>query len=163
APVSGRRPATAYPFSAGAEIGRWWPPRTSAMACSSRRSRRRLSPRWCSTKRLPSIWPPSGPIGRVGPPPRQDTPVADYKRTAKIEWFMGGKLNASYNCLDRHLSTPRRNKAALIWEGDSPDESRTLTYNDVYRETCKFANALKKVGVKKGDRVTIYLPMVPEL
>ena len=86
----------------------------------------------------------------------------DFK-TAKIEWFTGGKLNASVNCLDRHLAGPRRNKAALVWEGDSPDESRTLTYFDVYRETCKFANALKKLGVKKGDRVTIYLPMVPEL
>jgi acetyl-CoA synthetase len=86
----------------------------------------------------------------------------DFK-TAKIEWFTGGKLNASVNCLDRHLTGPRRNKAALVWDGDSPDESRTLTYFDVYRETCKFANALKKLGVKKGDRVTIYLPMVPEL
>jgi acetyl-CoA synthetase len=82
---------------------------------------------------------------------------------AKIEWFTGGKLNVSYNCLDRHLAGPRKNKAALIWEGDSPDESRTLTYQDVYRETCRFANGLKKLGVKKGDRVTIYLPMVPEL
>src|SRR4051812_31762074 len=82
---------------------------------------------------------------------------------AKIAFYLGGKLNASYNCLDRHLAGPRKNKAALIWEGDSPDESRTLTYADVYRETCKFANALKKLGVKKGDRVTIYLPMVPEL
>src|SRR6185369_159309 len=83
--------------------------------------------------------------------------------TAKIEWFAGGKLNASVNCLDRHLTGPRRDKPALVWEGDSPEESRTLTYADVHRETCKFANALKKVGVKKGDRVTIYLPMVPEL
>ena len=83
--------------------------------------------------------------------------------TAKIEWFTGAKLNASYNCLDRHIDGPRRNKAALIWEGDSPEESRTLTYFEVYRETCKFANALKNMGVKKGDRVTIYLPMVPEL
>jgi len=82
---------------------------------------------------------------------------------AKIEWFIGGKLNASFNCLDRHLTGPRKNKAALIWEGDSPDESRTLTYQEVYRETCKFANSLKKIGVNKGDRVTIYLPMVPEL
>jgi acetyl-CoA synthetase len=84
-------------------------------------------------------------------------------QTAKIEWFTGGKLNASVNCLDRHVDGPRRNKAALVWEGDSPEESRTLTYFDVYRETCKLANALKKQGVKKGDRVTIYLPMVPEL
>ena len=82
---------------------------------------------------------------------------------ARIEWFIGGKLNASYNCLDRHLSGPRKNKAALIWEGDSPDESRVLTYADVHRETCRFANALRQLGVKKGDRVTIYLPMVPEL
>jgi acetyl-CoA synthetase len=83
--------------------------------------------------------------------------------TARIEWFIGGKLNASVNCLDRHLSGPRRDKPALVWGGDSPEESRTLTYADVHRETCKFANALKKMGVKKGDRVTIYLPMVPEL
>jgi acetyl-CoA synthetase len=83
--------------------------------------------------------------------------------TAKIEWFSGGKLNASVNCLDRHLTGPRKNKAALVWEGDSPEESRTLTYADVHRETCKFANALRRLGVKKGDRVTIYLPMVPEL
>jgi acetyl-CoA synthetase len=86
----------------------------------------------------------------------------DFK-TAKIEWFTGGKLNASVNCLDRHLTGPRKDKPALVWEGDSPNESRTLTYSDVYRETCQFANALKKLGVKKGDRVTIYLPMVPEL
>ncbi|HZR10855.1 MAG TPA: acetate--CoA ligase, partial [Myxococcales bacterium] len=84
-------------------------------------------------------------------------------QTAKIEWFSGGKLNASVNCLDRQIAGPRRNKAALVWEGDSPEESRTLTYYDVYRETCRFANGLKKLGVKKGDRVTIYLPMVPEL
>ena len=83
--------------------------------------------------------------------------------TAKIEWFIGGKLNASVNCLDRHLDGPRRNKPALLWEGDSPQESRTLTYADLCRETCRFANALRKLGVRKGDRVTIYLPMVPEL
>jgi acetyl-CoA synthetase len=83
--------------------------------------------------------------------------------SAKIEWFVGGKLNASYNCLDRHVSGPRKNKAALVWEGDSPDESRILTYQELHREVCKFANALKKLGTKRGDRVTIYLPMVPEL
>src|SRR5712691_8395878 len=65
--------------------------------------------------------------------------------SAKIEWFVGGKLNASYNCLDRHLSGPRKNKAALVWEGDSPDESRILTYQELHREVCKFANALKKL------------------
>jgi len=86
----------------------------------------------------------------------------DFK-TAKIEWFTGGKTNVSYNCLDRHVASPRKTKAALIWEGDSPEESRVLTYQDVHREVQKFANVLKKNGVKKGDRVTIYMPMVPEL
>ena len=86
----------------------------------------------------------------------------DFK-TAKIEWFIGGKTNVAYNCLDRHLAGSRKNKAALVWEGDSPEESRVLTYQDVFRETCKFANVLKKAGVKKGDRVTLYMPMVPEL
>ena len=75
---------------------------------------------------------------------------------------MGGKLNASVNCLDRHLAGPRKNKAALIWEGE-PGDQRTLTYRDLHREVCKFANVLKSLGVKKGDRVTLYLPMIPEL
>ncbi len=78
-------------------------------------------------------------------------------------WFEGGKLNVSYNCLDRHLSTPRRNKIALIWEPDTPGPSKTYTYQQIYEEVCKFANVLKKYGVKRGDRVCIYLPMIPEL
>jgi acetyl-CoA synthetase len=78
------------------------------------------------------------------------------------KWFVGGKLNASYNCLDRHINTARRTKAALIWEGE-PGDSRTLTYWDLYREVNRFASALKRAGVKRGDRVTLYLPMVPEL
>ncbi|WP_017325717.1 acetate--CoA ligase [Synechococcus sp. PCC 7336] len=77
------------------------------------------------------------------------------------KWFVGGKLNLSYNCLDRHLDSPRRNKAALIWEGE-PGDSRTLTYAQLHREVCQFANALKSLGVQKGDRVGIYLPMIPE-
>jgi acetyl-CoA synthetase len=77
------------------------------------------------------------------------------------KWFVGGKLNLSYNCLDRHLTGPRRTKAAIIWEGE-PGDSRTLTYWDLYREVNRFASALKQQGVKKGDRVTIYMPMVPE-
>lgn len=81
---------------------------------------------------------------------------------AKIEYFKGGKINVSYNCLDRHIKTWRRNKAALIWEGDNY-ETRTLTYGQLYREVNRFANVLKKLGVKKGDRVTIYLPMILEL
>ena len=77
------------------------------------------------------------------------------------KWFVGGKLNVSYNCLDRHIDTARRTKAALIWEGE-PGDTRTLTYWDLYREVNRFAAALKRRGVKKGDRVTIYMPMVPE-
>ena len=77
------------------------------------------------------------------------------------KWFSGGKINLSYNCLDRHLTTWRRNKAALIWEGE-PGDSRTLTYAQLHREVCQIANVLKSLGVKKGDRVGIYMPMVPE-
>jgi acetyl-CoA synthetase len=78
------------------------------------------------------------------------------------QWFAGGKLNACYNCVDRHLAGPRKNKAAIIWEGE-PGDSRVLRYQDLHREVCQFANALKKLGIKSGDRVTIYMPMVPEL
>ncbi|SDL28578.1 acetate--CoA ligase [Halarsenatibacter silvermanii] len=77
------------------------------------------------------------------------------------QWFVGGKINASYNCLDRHLDSFRKNKAALIWEGEPGDE-RVLTYNDLHRKVCKFATVLKNQGVQKGDIVTIYLPMIPE-
>jgi acetyl-CoA synthetase len=78
------------------------------------------------------------------------------------KWFVGGKTNISYNCLDRHLTTARKNKAAIIWEGEPGDE-RVLTYQGLHREVCKFANVLKSLGVKAGDRVAIYMPMVPEL
>ncbi len=77
------------------------------------------------------------------------------------KWFVGGKINISYNCLDRHLTTARRNKAALIWEGE-PGDSRTLTYAQLHREVCQMANVLKDMGVKKGDRVGLYMPMIPE-
>jgi len=87
--------------------------------------------------------------------------VEDFKE-GKHEWFVGGKLNVSYNCLDRHLKTWRKNKAALIWEGDIGD-TKTLTYQQLYYEVNKFANVLKKHGIKKGDRVSIYLPMILEL
>jgi acetyl-CoA synthetase len=78
------------------------------------------------------------------------------------KWFVGGKTNASYNCLDAHLETWRRNKAALIWEGE-PGDTRTLTYQQLHREVCKFANVLKKLGIETGDVVSIYMPMTPEL
>ncbi len=77
------------------------------------------------------------------------------------KWFVNGKINISYNCLDRHLTTWRRNKAALIWEGE-PGDSRTLTYAQLHREVCQMANVFKQLGVKKGDRVGIYMPMIPE-
>jgi acetyl-CoA synthetase len=76
-------------------------------------------------------------------------------------WFVGGQLNISHNCLDRHLASWRRNKAAIIWEGE-PGDSRVITYGELHREVCQFANALKSFGVQKGDRVAIYLPMIPE-
>ena len=78
------------------------------------------------------------------------------------EWFAGGRINISYNCLDRHLGTWRRNKAALIWEGE-PGDTRTLTYQQLHAEVCRFANVLKRVGVEKGDRVALYMPLIPEL
>jgi acetyl-CoA synthetase len=78
------------------------------------------------------------------------------------KWFVGGKLNACYNCVDRHVKTWRRNKAAIIWEGE-PGEERVLTYGDLHREVQKFANGLKSLGVRKGDRVCIYMPMTPEV
>lgn len=80
----------------------------------------------------------------------------------ETKWFQGGKINASYQCLDRHLKTWRKNKAAIIWEGE-PGDTRTLTYQELHREVCKFANVLKQLGVETGDRVTLYMPMVPEL
>ena len=87
----------------------------------------------------------------------------DDKEAITFSWFKGGKLNASVNCLDRHLTTANKNRAALVWEGDDPKDSKVFTYMDLYREVNKFANVLKKKGVKKGDRVAIYLPMIPEL
>ncbi len=78
-----------------------------------------------------------------------------------IKWFEGGQLNVSANCLDRHLET-RGGQPAIIWEGDDPGESKTITYREALEETCRFANVLKAQGVKRGDRVTIYMPMIPE-
>jgi acetyl-CoA synthetase len=89
------------------------------------------------------------------------TQVLDWQ-PPHAKWFVGGQLNASVNCLDRHVRTARRNTAALIWEGE-PGDRRTLTYFDLYRQVCQFANVLKGLGVRKGDRVAIYLPLIPEL
>ncbi len=81
--------------------------------------------------------------------------------TADIKWYMGGKLNVSYNCLDRHLES-RGDQTAIIWEGDNPEEDRHISYRELYTEVCKLSNVLKGRGVKKGDRVCIYMPMVAE-
>ena len=78
-----------------------------------------------------------------------------------IKWFYDGSLNASSNCIDRHLEK-KGNEVAIIWEGDNPNESKKITYRELYNEVCKFANALKNNGAKKGDRITIYMPMIPE-
>jgi acetyl-CoA synthetase len=87
--------------------------------------------------------------------------VLEWK-SPDAKWFVGGKINASVNCLDRHVRTARRNKAAIIWEGE-PGDRRTLTYFDLYRDVNTFANVLKSMGVKRGDRVALYLPLIPEL
>ena len=90
--------------------------------------------------------------------------VRDFSYDQKnlyIKWFEDGTLNASYNCIDRHLKN-NGNKTAIIWEGDNPDEQKLITYYELYKNVCKFANILKKLGAKKGDRITIYMPMIPE-
>ena len=87
--------------------------------------------------------------------------VSYNKEDLHIKWFEDGTLNASFNCLDRHLKS-KGNSVAIIWEGDDPSESKKITYNELYEDVCKFANVLKKAGAKKGDRITIYMPMIPE-
>ena len=90
------------------------------------------------------------------------TKVLDWDFTkGHIRWFEGAQLNVSYNCLDRHLAT-RGDQVAIIWEGDNPKEDKKITYKELHEDVCKFANVLKGLGVKKGDRVCIYMPMIPE-
>jgi acetyl-CoA synthetase len=92
--------------------------------------------------------------------PWETTLEFDYPK-GEISWFKGGKLNVSVNCLDRHLNT-RGNQTAIIWEGDNPDNDKKITYKELHQQVCKFANVLKSLGVQKGDRVCIYLPMIAE-
>ncbi len=87
--------------------------------------------------------------------------VSYNKENLHIKWYEDGTLNASYNCLDRHLET-KGNNTAIIWEGDDPNESKHISYNELYEQVCKFSNVLINVGAKKGDRITIYMPMIPE-
>jgi acetyl-CoA synthetase len=90
------------------------------------------------------------------------TEVLDWSQAPFAKWFVGGELNVSYNCLDRHAATWRKNKAAIIWEGE-PGDTRVLTYQQLLNEVCRAANTMKALGVQKGDRVAIYMPQVPEL
>ncbi len=114
-----------------------------------------------------SVQDPEGFWGRMGKRIEWTRPysqVRDVSFDAKdfhVKWFHDGQLNVSYNCLDRHLAT-RGDKTAILWEGDNPSESLHLSYRELYYKVCKLANALKAIGVQKGDRVTIYLPMIPE-
>lgn len=94
--------------------------------------------------------------------PWEKTLESDFAR-GRVAWFRGGKLNVCYNCLDRHIQTWRRNKAAIIFEGERIGDSRTFTYQDLFYEVNKLAQVLRKLGVQKGDRVTLYLPMIPHL
>ncbi|HON95844.1 MAG TPA: acetate--CoA ligase, partial [Deltaproteobacteria bacterium] len=96
---------------------------------------------------------------------KKPTKICDFsfKPPVYVKWFEDGELNVSYNCLDRQIKNGRKNKAAIIFEGNDPSDNKTYTYMDMYREVNKFANVLKKHGIKRGDRVTIFLPMIPEL
>ncbi|SVC51907.1 uncharacterized protein METZ01_LOCUS304761, partial [marine metagenome] len=86
-----------------------------------------------------------------------------YSKTdVKIKWYYDGTLNASANCIDRHLKD-KKNKTAIIWVGDDPKDSKQISYKELHKNVCKAANALRELGIKKGDRVTIYLTMIPEL
>ena len=92
------------------------------------------------------------------------TKVSDYsfsKKDLHINWYSDGSLNVCFNCVDRHLAD-KADQPAIIWEGDNPDNSITVSYRELHREVCKFANVLKKLGVEKGDRVTLYMPMILE-
>jgi len=99
---------------------------------------------------------------------KKPTKILEYtwdtrSRTIEHTWFADGQLNVSYNCLDRHLGTPVAKKTALIWQGEAENAVKKLTYEQLHKEVCKFANVLKSRGVKKGDRVAVYMPMIPEL
>ncbi len=89
--------------------------------------------------------------------------AVNYQEPVSIQWYLGGKLNASYNCVDRHVAAGHGDVTAFIWEGNDPSETRRISYCDLYDQVQRAANALKALGVRKGDRVCIYLQMIPEL
>ena len=114
-----------------------------------------------------SVRDPEGFWSRMGQrinwirPYTQVKDVSYDARDFRIRWYYDGQLNVAANCLDRHLAE-RGDKIAILWEGDDPSQSLAVTYRELYHRVCKLANALKSLGVQKGDRVTIYLPMIPE-
>ena len=114
-----------------------------------------------------SIDDPDGFWGEMGKRIDWTTPYTKVKNTTydpeklSIKWYEDGRLNVCYNCVDRHLKD-RADQVAIIWEGDDPTDDEKITYRQLHERVCKFANVLKANGVKKGDRVTIYLPMIPE-
>ena len=118
-----------------------------------------VSPKAC--KNPDKFWAKHGKRHRLvqAASPRSRTPRFDGK--VSIKWFEDGVTNVSYNCIDRHLKK-RGDQTAIIWEGDNPYDDKKITYNELYEHVCRLANVLKKHGVKKGDRVTIYMPMIPE-
>ena len=99
-------------------------------------------------------------IDWITPPTKIKNTTFEYPDVS-IKWFEDGVLNLSANCIDRHLPT-RGEDVAIIWEGDSPGSDQRITYNELFERVCRFANVLKSLGVRKGERVTIYLPMIPE-
>src|ERR1700688_4905558 len=115
-----------------------------------------------------SIKDPDGFWGEIGKRIDWFKPYSKVKNSSfdlhrvSIKWYEDGVTNVAHNCIDRHLAK-RGNQVAILWEGDDPKEDRRITYKELHAEVCKFANVLKAQGVKKGDRVTIYLPMIPEL
>ena len=90
-----------------------------------------------------------------------DEVISSNLEEGKVEWFKNGKLNACFNCVDRHLEN-YSNKTAIIWEGDSPEDNEKISFEELHENVCKFANLLKSRKIKKGDRVCIYMPMIPE-
>ena len=114
-----------------------------------------------SAARRPKTWKASGADGRELHWFEPFRNVLQWEEPL-AQWFVGGKTNVSYNCLDIHLDDPAAEKAALIWEGE-PGDTRVLTYQMLHDEVCRFANVLKKLGVGRGDVVSIYMPLVPEL
>ena len=138
-------------------------PVTEAFAAKSRVTRTFYQQQYAESVRNPEeFWRTIGQRITWQKPYTQIKDVSFQEKDFHVRWYYDGKLNVAANCLDRHLEK-RGNKTAIIWEGDDPTQSQHITYRDLYERVCQCANALLELGVKKGDRVTIYLPMIPEI